>query len=627
MSRKAKFSISLSGGRQVRKLRSRWSLTSLGRCSRVLTRNDQKKLGAVVVLQVLSGFLDLFAVAIIGVVGALAVSGVQSKEPGNRVGAFLEFLNLSEISFQNQVALLGCGAALILISRTAFSIYFTRRTLFFLSRRGANISSSLITKLMHQPITKIQERSTQDTLYSITSGVATIALGVLGSVVMIIADASLLIVIGVGLFYIDPGIALATVALFSLIGFSIYRLMNVKARALGVENAELSIKSNERIIEALNSYRELFVRNRRSYYSSEISKDRLQAADLLAEIQFMPNVGKYVIETSVVLGALCISGFQFLFQDAIHAVATLSVFLAAGTRVAPAVMRIQQAAIQMKSSLGAAGPTLDLIESLRGLDCGVESSSKIDFQYEGFNSDVEVKNLGFTYEGNAAPTINSIHLSIPAGSTISLVGPSGAGKTTFVDLLLGILKPASGEIFISDLAPEAAVSKWPGAIGYIPQDIAIAQGTIKENVALGFPGDEIDDSLVWDALKVAKLDDFVKELPQGLDTNVGERGVLISGGQRQRLGIARGMFTKPLLLVMDEATSSLDGETEAGISDSILALREQVTVVMIAHRLSTVRNSDVVVYMHEGQIIAQGSFEEVRRQVPDFDRQAQLMGL
>jgi len=621
------FSILRSGLSALSYFKRKWTLTGIGRCSRILTRSDQKKIVVVVVLQVLSGFLDLVAVAIIGVVGALAVSGVQSKAPGNRVGDLLEFLNLSQVSFQNQVAILGCAAALILICRTAFSIYFTRRTLFFLSRRGANISSSLITKLMNQPLTKIQERSTQDTLYSITSGVATIALGVLGSIVLIIADMSLLIVIGVGLFYIDPGIALATVALFSLIGFSIYRLMNVKARTLGVMNAELSIKSNERIIEALNSYRELFVRSRRSFYSQEISKDRFLAANLLAEIQFMPNVGKYVIETSVVLGALCISGFQFLFQDAAHAVATLSVFLAAGTRVAPAIMRIQQAAIQIKSSLGAAGPTLDLIETLRDLDLGVESNGTIDFKYEGFNSTIEVRNLNFSYEKNSFPTIQNISLSIPSGVTISLVGASGAGKTTFVDLLLGILKPASGEVLISNLPSAEAVSRWPGAIGYIPQDIAIAQGTIKENVALGFPANEVEDSLVWEALKVAQLENFVKELPNGLNTQVGERGVFISGGQRQRLGIARGMFTKPLLLVMDEATSALDGETEAGISDSILALREHVTVVMIAHRLSTVRNSDFVVYMQEGQILAQGSFEEVRGKVPDFDRQAQLMGL
>ena len=607
--------------------RVKWQETNLGRCSRILSQSDRRKILAVIVLQVFSGFLDLIAVAIIGVVGALAVSGVQSKTPGNRVGAVLDTLHLSDLSFQNQVAFLGCAAALILICRTGFSIYFTRRTLFFLSRRGASISTTLVKKLMNQPLSKIQERSSQDTLYSLTSGVSTITLGVLGSVVMIVADTSLLIVIGVGLFYIDPGIALATLVMFSLIAFSIYRLMNVKARLFGLESAELSIKSNERIMEAVNSYRELFVRNRRSFYSEEISKDRYKAANLLAEIQFMPNVGKYVIETSVVLGALCISGFQFLFQDAVHAVATLSVFLAAGTRVAPAIMRIQQAAIQIKSSLGSAGPTLDLIDSLQNTDSHFGSRTVTDFKYDGFDPTISIEHLKFSYSSSETPTIQDINLRIPSGTTISLVGASGAGKTTFVDLLLGILNPESGKVLISNLSPVEAISRWPGAIGYVPQDIAIALGTIRQNVALGFPPEEVDDALVWEALKIAKLDEFVTQLPEGLDTQVGERGVFISGGQRQRLGIARGMFTKPHLLVMDEATSALDGETEAGISDSILALREHVTVVMIAHRLSTVRNSDVVAYLHEGKILSVGSFEEVRREVPDFDRQAQLMGL
>jgi ATP-binding cassette, subfamily B, bacterial PglK len=616
---------------QVEELRSfvkrNWHSTNLSRCSRILSRKDQRRILAVITLQVLSGFLDLIAVAIIGVVGALAVSGVQSKAPGNRVGEALEFLHLSELNFQNQVAILGCAAALILICRTAFSIYFTRKTLFFLSRRGASISTTLVNKLMNQSLIKIQEKSSQDTLYSITSGVATITLGVLGSVVLIVADGSLLIVIGVGLFYIDPSIALATLAMFSLIAFSIYKLMNVKARLLGMKNAELSIKSNERIMEALSSYRELFVRNRRSYYSDEISRDRYLSADILAEIQFMPNVGKYVIETSVVLGALCISGFQFLFQDAVHAVATLSVFLAAGTRVAPAIMRIQQAAIQIKSSLGSAGPTLDLIDSLRDARTVDEKRVPTDFTYEGFVPTVELRKINFAYPYCENLTIDSIDLSVPAGATVSLVGSSGAGKTTLVDLLLGILVPAQGQIFISDLSPIEAISRWPGAIGYVPQDISVAQGSIRENVALGFPADEVDDALVWEALELAKLADFVRDLPDGLNTKVGERGAFISGGQRQRLGIARGVYTRPLLLVMDEATSALDGETEASISDSIGALKNHVTIILIAHRLSTVRNSDIVVYLHEGKILAKGTFEEVRREVPDFDRQAQLMGL
>ena len=161
----------------------------------------------------------------------------------------------------------------------------------------------------------------------------------------------------------------------------------------------------------------------------------------------------------------------------------------------------------------------------------------------------------------------------------------------------------------------------------MPQDVVIANGSIRENIALGYPSEAATDELVMSALKIACLDGFVSELPNGIDTQVGERGAKMSGGQRQRLGIARAMFTKPHLLVLDEATSSLDGETEAIISAAIHALRGSTTVVMIAHRLSTVRHADIVVYMSKGKIIATGTFEKVRKMVPDFDRQARLMGL
>ena len=180
---------------------------------------------------------------------------------------------------------------------------------------------------------------------------------------------------------------------------------------------------------------------------------------------------------------------------------------------------------------------------------------------------------------------------------------------------------------ISGLPPLLAFAKWPGAVAYVPQDVLIAVGTIRENVALGYPPEAATDELVMNALKVAHLDKFVAGLPESLDTQVGERGTKISGGQRQRLGIARAMFTRPSLLVLDEATSSLDAETEASISEAINELRGSTTVIMIAHRLSAIRNVDIIVYMSEGKIIGVGTFDEVRKVVPDFDRQAQLMGL
>jgi ABC-type multidrug transport system fused ATPase/permease subunit len=193
--------------------------------------------------------------------------------------------------------------------------------------------------------------------------------------------------------------------------------------------------------------------------------------------------------------------------------------------------------------------------------------------------------------------------------------------------LLGVLEPESGSVHVSGLAPLDAISKWPGAIAYVPQDVLVVNGTVRENVALGYPVESVTDELVNDAIRMASLSEFINDLPNGLDTNLGERGAKISGGQRQRIGIARALFTKPKFLVLDEATSALDGGTEENISADINKLKGFTTVVLIAHRLSTVRDADLVLYLEKGKIIASGTFEEVRSIIPDFDRQARLMGL
>ena len=341
----------------------------------------------------------------------------------------------------------------------------------------------------------------------------------------------------------------------------------------------------------------------------------------------MPYVGKYVIETSVILGALLIGAGQFLFQDAMHAVGTLAVFLTAGTRIAPAVLRIQQGMIMIRSAIGQAKPTLDLIDELGNTALAENFIDTVDTTHSGFDSVITIENASFTYPRKLGPAISDVSMVVPAGRSVAIVGTSGAGKTTIIDVLLGVLPPDKGRVLISGLPPLEAVAKWPGAISYVPQDVVIASGTIRENVALGYPLEAATDELVMSALRIAHLDKFIEGLADGLDTQVGERGAKISGGQRQRLGIARAMFTKPHLLVLDEATSSLDAETEASISEAIYGLRGSSTVIMIAHRLSTVRNADIVMYLSDGKIIAAGGFEEVRDSIPDFDRQAKLMGL
>jgi ABC-type multidrug transport system fused ATPase/permease subunit len=341
----------------------------------------------------------------------------------------------------------------------------------------------------------------------------------------------------------------------------------------------------------------------------------------------MPYMSKYVIESTVVIAALVISATQFLMTDAIQAIGTLSVFLAAGTRIAPAILRLQQGAIQIQSGIGNASYTLEMIDDLNSSPSASLDLAHFTSDHGNFSAGVSIKKLSLKYHGQNTPALSDINLEIKPGTTNAIVGPSGAGKTSLIDVILGVTTADEGEAFVSGLDPRATIQKWPGAIAYVPQDISISNRTIAENISLGFDSKSVGVDLIWKTLEIAQLADFVHSLPEGLNTQVGERGAKLSGGQRQRLGIARALITNPKLLVFDEATSALDGQAELDVSDAIQNLRGTATVVMIAHRLSTVRNADQVVYMDNGKIIAQGTFEEVRAKVHDFDRQAKLMGL
>ena len=601
--------------------------TSIGRAFEILTVSDQRKLIRVAIIQILLSFLDLLGVLAVGLLGAISVSGLGSGNPGARTTTILTFLHISELKFQLQVLILATSSVLLLVGRTLLSIYFTRRILYFLSRRGAITSANLIARLLSQPLLLLQSRSMQEMVYSVTRGVQLIVLEVLATSIVLVADFSLLLILMIGLFFVDPIISIGSILIFGSIGLILYRLMNVHAAKLGIRSSELNIESNQKIVEVFSSYREALVRNRRDYYAREIGKLRYDLADTSAEITFLPYVSKYVFETAVILGAVLIGGLQFFLQNATHAIATLSIFLVAGTRIAPSVLRVQQGLISIRGSLGQAKPTLDLLSRLGSPKIFESVEDTVNTSHKNFDATLDIKNVSLTFPGKDNPAISEISFSIPSGASVAIVGSSGAGKTTLIDVLLGVLPPDLGSVTISGLAPLDAVSKWPGAIAYVPQDVLIASGSVRENVALGFPPGAATDLLVSNALRVAHLLDFVDELPEGLDTQVGERGTKISGGQRQRLGIARAMFTQPLLLVLDEATSSLDGQTEALISKSMTGLRGSTTVVMIAHRLSTVRNADIVIYLSEGKVLAKGTFDEVREAIPNFDQQAKLMGL
>lgn len=268
-----------------------------------------------------------------------------------------------------------------------------------------------------------------------------------------------------------------------------------------------------------------------------------------------------------------------------------------------------------------------MIEDLKENPSPAFSESKIDFEHLGFFGDVLLKDVSFKYEANNKLSLKGISLNIKHGSSIAIVGASGAGKSTLVDVILGILEPTNGEVTISGETPKVALSKWSGAVAYVPQDIVVIEGTVRENICLGYSADVVSDAQIEEVLRKANLIDFVKTLPNGIHHQVGEFGSAISGGQRQRLGIARALLTNPMLVVLDEATSALDAESEVAVAEAIFQLQGEVTVVMVAHRLSSLRHAQQVIYMENGSILAQGPFNLVRQKVSNFDNQAKLMGL
>jgi ABC-type multidrug transport system fused ATPase/permease subunit len=603
--------------------------TKVLRVWNLLSLRDRKKIKLIAGVQILSGLLDLIGVLLIGIIAALAVSGFGTNQTGTKILGFLRLVHLESASVQIQIGILGCIATLVLVVKTGFSVYFTRRMLNYLSHQGAQLSAKAIRQTFNLSVLQLQARTQQEILFSVTTGPTLIMVGILGTSVAMVADASLVIVLGVALISIDPLVASFSMVFFLGIGLLLYRILHKRATFLGKKATMLNLDSLTKISEVLLSYRFHSVRGTKDYFSNQIGGIRVELGGVYGENAFMPYISKYVVETALVTGSLMLAASQFLLQDATHAVATLSIFMAAGSRIAPAALRMQQGGIAIKNNLGVCEPVLSYLEDLTSSESFEKyfSDKNPRFDHLEFIPKVSLKNVHFQYPDSLKPALSEISFEITQGSITSIVGASGSGKSTLADVILGVLSPSEGKVEVSGKPVLEALKNWPGATAYVPQEVALINGTIRENVAVGFDPDAVSDTQILKALKLAQLEELVLSQPNGIRTFIGERGTRLSGGQRQRLGIARALFTNPKLIVLDEATSSLDSATEADISGAIHNLRGIVTVVMIAHRLSTVKESDQLIYLSEGRIVCQGTFEQVRKAVPDFEKQALLMGL
>jgi ATP-binding cassette subfamily C protein len=563
------------------------------------------------VIQSTLSFIDLVSVFIIGLLASLSLGGTREGNSGSLVVKGLNLLGIDEFDFRSQVLSLGFFAIVLVLFRTFSSIALSKLILFELSKQVVSLSQALLRGLTSQNYAKLKTISIHDILFAATTGAEVVMMNVVAARITIISETVLLLVLLTGIFFINPLLFLQAVLLFGLVFGLLHFGLQKRTSSLGLINAKTRIENNRRITELFDSYREMSIQGRIDFQLDQINTTQKKLSEVIAENSYLPQVSKSILESVVVLGGILIAGVQFFLHDVDQAIAALAIFFAAGSRLAPSILRIQQGINSIRTYSGTGDRTLDLLDSLTD---GLET---IDFaipvkDYDSFIGSVSVDELSFTYQDGSEKVLDGISLEIKPGTLVAVIGPSGSGKSTLIDILLGLIPPDQGHVYISGVPSVEAIRSWPGLIGYVPQEISISDSTIRENITRGYDSKNFSEADLRKTLSATGLDTYINSLADGLDSIVGEGGAKLSGGQRQRLGLARALISQPKLLVLDEATSSLDQESEAHIGLTLNNLRGRTTVVIIAHRMATVKNADLVIYLDKGKIVASGKYNDIK---------------
>jgi ATP-binding cassette subfamily C protein len=469
-------------------------------------------------------------------------------------------------------------------------------------------------------------RNSAELLRNINNETRLVISDVLLPLMQLIMDGFVLLMIVILLFKVEPLITLLTFFVLGFCSFLFMRITNRKNKAYGREAQHHRQHMNKIVLEGISGIKEIKVLGRENHFLTQYRYSAVRTAMTLRYKQIINQLPKPFMETIAVTGMIFIALILLLMNRNLSAfIPVLSLFGVATLRLLPIFRTLVASYTDIRYNLYAVDPIFDDLKLLEkeAVPSLENMKTEIVDPYP-FESEIIFRNVGYRYPKGKNEAVSDIYLRIPKGCVVGLVGPSGAGKTTIVDILLGLLVPQQGEVLVDHQDIFQDVRRWQINVGYIPQFIHLSDDTIRRNIALGVPDHEINDLKIKQALQAAQLEPLIRQLPEGLDTMVKERGVRLSGGQRQRIGIARALYNNPQVLIMDEATSALDNITEKSVIESIEALRGDRTIVMIAHRLTTVRNCDVIYLINEGRIVDHGSHDDLMQNSHAF-RKMNLM--
>lgn len=422
----------------------------------------------------------------------------------------------------------------------------------------------------------------------------------------------------------QPVVAVIALVYLGLLGLVLFFWVTKLSRQAGRVNLKYSLQSSRLITEMVGALKEITLRNKAEEIAAVVQETRTHSTRARANIQFLSQVPRYMLESGIVGGFVLVGIAGYLMGGTVTALTAVALFGLAGFRLAPSIVRFQSIVSQVTANTPQAEAVLkNIYYSERAT---AELATRPSRELVEHPRELSFRDVGFRYAADQPDVVKNVSISIPFGSSVAFVGSSGAGKSTMIDLILGLIEPTSGQVCIDDIPLTEVTAAWRSRVGYVPQEVALFDATIAQNVALSW-AEDIKEERVNAALEQAQLLETIRRRGGGVSGQIGERGLSLSGGQRQRLGIARALYSEPLVLVMDEATSALDTATEAAVSDAIRQLRGSMTIITVAHRLSTIMHSDCIFFMSNGEVADQGTFDELVTRVPEFARQAALAGL
>lgn len=594
--------------------------TSLG----FMTASERLVYYTLVIARALVGILDVLGIFLVGVVASIGASkfgGGAEGEPTSILGFELPVLD------ESGMFLLVVITLAVFVVKAVIAISLSRVLTRFIARIEGRNANALADHLLRGSLERAKRLSKAEFQYAITESTMWSFTGVLNNIASIVSESFLLVIVAAAFFIVDPIVAIVAIVYFAAIVFGMQGFIGRMLKRAGNDAAEGTVETTLAVSDTLDTFREISVLAKQDLFLGRIHTSRMRLAHSGSTLQFLAGMPRYVVETALILGVVLFVGQMLLFGDLAAGLATLGIFLAGAVRIMGSILPLQTAVAALKINVERSQLAQGLLAEVR--DAQAEASARPVAETPTLEPTgplgVLITDADYSYTGDDHTTLGGISLEIPAGQYAAVIGPSGAGKTTLVDVILGLITPQAGTVRIGGIEPNLLRTIAPGAVSYVPQKPGLVSGTIAENIALGVAAGDIDHELLQKAVDAAYLGDFIRSLPNGLETSVGKQADALSGGQIQRIGLARALYVQPRLLILDEATSGLDAGSEAFIGDTLRALHGQVTVIVIAHRLSTVQHADVVHVVESGAIVASGDFPTVKKTVPMVAEYVKLM--